>query len=124
MKRLWADDVAEFSGEYVTFEPSWAWPKPLQRPAPPIVLGSGPGPKTFAHVIEFCTGWMPNYGRYDIDNGLALLRRLCDEAGRTSHRSSSASPACRAKPAQVEQLMSEGFSRCVFTFRPESPATT
>src|SRR5437763_2815379 len=41
IKRLWADDVASFEGTYVHLEPSWSWPKHLQRPGPPILIGGG-----------------------------------------------------------------------------------
>ena len=46
IKSLWTDDVAEFDGEMVRLEPSWAWPKPIQQPHPPIIMGAGAGPKT------------------------------------------------------------------------------
>src|SRR5438477_9837076 len=41
IKRLWADDVASFHGEYVHLEPSWSWPKPTQRPGPPVLIRGG-----------------------------------------------------------------------------------
>src|SRR5512139_3119643 len=44
MEALWASDVASFEGEFVRFEPSWQWPKPVQRPRPPVLLGGGAGP--------------------------------------------------------------------------------
>jgi probable F420-dependent oxidoreductase len=58
MRSLWTDDEASFSGEHVSIEPSWAWPKPVQRPGPPIVLGGDAGPRTAADIAEFCDGWM------------------------------------------------------------------
>ena len=59
MKALWTEDEASHAGEFVQIEPSWAWPKPAQRPHPPIVLRGAAGPKTAKHVAEFCDGWMP-----------------------------------------------------------------
>ena len=67
MKELWANDEASFEGEYVTIEPSWSWPKPTQQPGPPIILGGDAGPKTAAHIAEFCDGWMPIGGRHALD---------------------------------------------------------
>jgi probable F420-dependent oxidoreductase len=58
MRELWTQDEAEFHGRYVDFDKSWAWPKPVQKPHPPIVMG-GDGATTFDRVIEFCQGWMP-----------------------------------------------------------------
>lgn len=59
MQELWANDVASFEGEFVRFEPSWQWPKPIQRPRPRILIGGGAGPKLFSHIAEYADGWMP-----------------------------------------------------------------
>lgn len=82
MKALWTEDEASFSGEYVKLEKSWAWPKPVQKPHPPVILGGAAGPKTAAHVAEFCNGWMPLGGTYDFDGGLALIKEECGKIGR------------------------------------------
>jgi probable F420-dependent oxidoreductase len=58
MKGLWTQEVAGFDGEFVKFEPSWSWPKPVQRPHPPILLG-GETDHTLRRVVEFCDGWFP-----------------------------------------------------------------
>src|SRR5215475_4427522 len=58
MKELWTKDEAEFHGEFVHFERSWSYPKPVQKPHPPILMG-GDGARTFDRVIEFCDGWLP-----------------------------------------------------------------
>ena len=63
MKELWVKDEAEFSGSIHQLEKSWAWPKPVQKPHPPIILGGAVGKKTARHIAEFCDGWMP-LGRY------------------------------------------------------------
>ena len=82
MKELWTKDEASFSGEHITFEQSWAWPKPVQRPNPPITLGGAIGPGTADHIAEFCDGWMPISGRYSIDEGLAMIGEACKRRGR------------------------------------------
>lgn len=82
MKELWTKDEASFHGQHVQFEKSWAWPKPVQRPHPPIVLGGAIGPGTAKHVAEFCDGWMPITGRYSIDEGLAMIATACRDIGR------------------------------------------
>ena len=46
MKAIWAEDEAEFHGRFVNFDPIWSWPKPVQEPHPPILVG-GSGPHTF-----------------------------------------------------------------------------
>jgi probable F420-dependent oxidoreductase len=59
MQALWANDVASFEGEFVRFEPSWQWPKPVQQPRPRILIGGAAGPKLFSHIAEYADGWMP-----------------------------------------------------------------
>jgi probable F420-dependent oxidoreductase len=81
MYRLWSDDVAEFHGEFVSFEPSWSWPKPAQRPRPPVLIGGAPGPTLFAHVAEYADGWIP-IGGAGIRDSLDDLREAADKAGR------------------------------------------
>src|SRR5215510_1764992 len=53
MKVIWHDDEAAYHGELVDFDPLWAWPKPLQKPHPPIYLG-GHGPKARRRVVRYC----------------------------------------------------------------------
>jgi probable F420-dependent oxidoreductase len=59
MQALWANEVASYAGEYVRFEPSWQWPKPIQKPRPRVLIGGAAGPKMFAHIAEYADGWMP-----------------------------------------------------------------
>jgi len=82
MKELWTRDEAEFHGKHVHFEKSWAWPKPLQKPHPKVIMGGALGPKTAAHVAEFCDGWMPLGGLYDFEGGLKQLHAACAKIGR------------------------------------------
>ncbi|WP_437675672.1 hypothetical protein [Sorangium sp. So ce131] len=50
MQPLWSDEVASFEGALVHLPPSWAWPKPVQRPRPPIPTGGAPSPRLFEHI--------------------------------------------------------------------------
>jgi probable F420-dependent oxidoreductase len=81
MQALWAQDVAAFEGEFVRYEPSWQWPKPVQRPRPPVLIGGAPGPTLFAHVAEYGDGWIP-IGGAGIKQALPALRRALEERGR------------------------------------------
>ena len=58
MKELWTKEEAEFHGEFVNFDPVWLYPKPKQRPHPPLLLG-GESDLTLKRVVEFCDGWFP-----------------------------------------------------------------
>lgn len=81
MQRLWADDVASFEGEHVHLPPSWSWPKPTQKPWPPIVVGGAAGPALFAHVAEYADGWIP-IGGAGVSEALPQLNRAAEAAGR------------------------------------------
>ena len=82
MKELWTKDEASFQGKHVQLEKSWAWPKPTQTPHPPVIMGGAAGPKTAAHIAEFCDGWMPLGGLYDFAGGLKQIHSACDKIGR------------------------------------------
>ena len=82
MKELWTKEEASYSGKHISFEKSWAWPKPAQTPHPPILMGGAAGPKTAAHVAEFCDGWMPIGGMYNFDAGMAKIVEACNNIGR------------------------------------------
>jgi probable F420-dependent oxidoreductase len=82
MKELWTKDEAEFHGEYVNFEKSWSWPKPVQRPHPPIVVGASPTPLHFRHIVEYADAWMPIEGRFEVDGKWAELQQMAADAGR------------------------------------------
>ena len=81
MQALWSRDVAEFRGEFVSFEPSWQWPKPLQQPRPRVLIGGAPGPILFSHIAEYADGWLP-IGGAGMAEALASLRRAFEDAGR------------------------------------------
>lgn len=79
---LWTKDEASFTGEHVSFEASWSWPKPVQKPHPPIVLGASPTPRHISHLIEFCDVWMPIEGRWPVADAWASVKQQCADAGR------------------------------------------
>ena len=81
-KELWTKDEASFSGEYVNFEPSWSWPKPVQQPHPPIVVGASPTDLHFRHIVEYGDAWMPIEGRWPIADKWAELQKAAADAGR------------------------------------------
>jgi alkanesulfonate monooxygenase SsuD/methylene tetrahydromethanopterin reductase-like flavin-dependent oxidoreductase (luciferase family) len=58
MTALWTQEQAKFHGEFVNFDPVWQYPKPKQRPHPPILLG-GETDHIVRRVVEFCDGWVP-----------------------------------------------------------------
>jgi probable F420-dependent oxidoreductase len=81
MQRLWSDEAAAFEGEFVRFPPCWSWPKPLQRPRPPVLLGGAPGPTLFQHIAELADGWIP-IGGAGVAAALPALHEAMHQAGR------------------------------------------
>ena len=115
MRRLWTDDVASFDGEAVHLSPSWAWPKPVQRPHPPVVMGAAGGPITMRHVAEYCDGFMPNHARRDLDVSLGELHTACEEADRDPSGVQLAANGVPLDRAIVEGYRDRGFARVVLS---------
>ncbi len=79
---LWTKEEASFEGKYVNFASSWSWPKPIQQPYPPIVLGGAASDVLIKHLAEFGHTWMPIEGRYPIADKWAEVKQKCAELGR------------------------------------------
>jgi probable F420-dependent oxidoreductase len=120
MKAIWSEDEAEFHGRFVNFDPIWSWPKPVQKPHPPIVVG-GDGPHALQRVVEYGDQWMPIPGRSAIplSERIAELNRLAAEAGRGSLPVSVYGTL--PQPDVIQQYAEAGVERCIF-WLPSAPA--
>lgn len=81
MKAIWADDESSFSGQWVNFDDIWCWPKPVQQPHPPILLGTlGPSELVARHA----DGWLPLSLAHpdELLPKIELLRQRTAAAGR------------------------------------------
>lgn len=78
MKSLWTEDEASYEGKHVRLSPSRVWPKPVQRPHPPILLGVRSGPIGFRRIAKWADGWIP-MGHNVVDTLEADLKRLAVE---------------------------------------------
>ncbi len=82
MKALWTQDETSFHGEFVNFDRAISFPKPVQRPHPPILFG-GPTAQGRARVVEYCDGWIPiDVLLDDLPTAIADLRQKAEAAGR------------------------------------------
>jgi probable F420-dependent oxidoreductase len=120
MKSLWTEDEAHFEGDLVSLESSWAWPKPIQRPHPRVVLGAAIGPRTLADIVDFCDGWIP-LGRHELESGTARVRMALDEAGRDVDAFEFSYFQAKPTAEHLDRLQSLGFTRAVFAL-PQGPA--
>jgi probable F420-dependent oxidoreductase len=117
MKEIWTSDEAEFHGEFVDFDPIWQWPKPVQKPHPPILVG-GDGPRTFQRVFEYGDGWLPIVGRGSepFAGRIAQLNNDALAAGRGPIPVTVF--GARADAAQLEELAAAGAERAIIGIRP------
>jgi len=114
MKEIWTKEEAEFHGEFVNFDKIWSYPKPVQKPHPPILMG-GDGPTTFNRVIEFSNGWLPlGYRKIDITQKIRDLRRQAEAAGRDPKSVSITVFGANPQPATLDELRKAGVERAVF----------
>tara|TARA_B110000014_G_scaffold218889_1_gene174151 strand:- start:4481 stop:5317 length:837 start_codon:yes stop_codon:yes gene_type:complete len=81
MVEIWTKDEAEYHGEFVDFDPIWSWPKPVQKPYPPIMLGNA-GPGAISRAVRFADEWMPIGARLDLADRINELNSKAEEAGR------------------------------------------
>jgi probable F420-dependent oxidoreductase len=82
MKALWTEEEAQFHGEFVNFDPVWSYPKPTQRPHPPIILG-GESDYTLRRIVEYCDGWIPRpVAGFTPRDARARLHRMAEAKGR------------------------------------------
>ena len=114
MKAIWTQDLASYSGEHVSFDRIMSFPKPAQRPHPPILVG-GDGPTVEERVLAFGDGWFPNY-RGDADI-LRRARDLLERAERPIEVHMLGVP-CDAK--EIERVHEAGARRAVRWLRSGS----
>jgi probable F420-dependent oxidoreductase len=118
MKKIWTQDEAEYHGEFVDFDPIWSWPKPVQKPHPPIYVG-GNGPHTLQRVIQYGDGWMPIPGRgANISERMQELQAMAKEAGR-GHIPVTVYGAM-SRSEVIEHYLESGVDRCIF-WLPAAP---
>jgi probable F420-dependent oxidoreductase len=114
MKEIWTKDEAEFHGEFVNFDKIWAYPKPVQQPHPPIIMG-GDGPTTFDRVLEYCDGWLPiSFTGSNMAERIASLKQRAETAGRDPNSISVTVSAVKPERAIVEELARAGAARVNF----------
>ncbi|GAB4582527.1 LLM class F420-dependent oxidoreductase [Nocardia sp. IFM 10818] len=81
MRALWTQEEAGYSGEFVSFGPSWAWPKPVQSHVP-LLIGAGGTEKTFRWIARSADGWITTPQESDVSAATALLLKCWQDAGR------------------------------------------
>jgi probable F420-dependent oxidoreductase len=119
MKEIWTKDEASFRGELVDFDRIWSWPKPAQKPHPPVLLG-GEGPYTLQRVVDYCDGWFPR-GRdlAVVLSGMTDLRERAAKAGRDPKSISVSVFGVSPDAAALDRCRDAGVTRAILRLPPE-----
>jgi probable F420-dependent oxidoreductase len=118
MKSLWTQEAGSFHGRFVHVEPAWSWPKPLQKPHPPILIGGAASDTVFKHVIEWADGMMPIGGRFDVLGRLEDLRRQASAAGRDPATIEFDVFGSPRDPEVIDRYEDAGVERVIFGLPP------
>ena len=113
VKAIWTEEEAEYHGDMVDFGPMRSWPKPVQKPHPPILLG-GSGPKILERVVRYADGWMPNRG--DTVERIPELQQMAQAAGR-GHIPVTVYP--KPVAGEIERMAEAGVERCIYYVPPD-----
>src|ERR1700733_14554809 len=113
MKAIWTQDEASYAGEFVRFDRIWSWPKPAQRPPPPVLVG-GDGPTVLDRVLAFGDAWFPNHDRGDV------LERAAELRGRADRPIGLMVMGVPAEAKVLEAYAAAGFQRAVH-WLPSAP---
>ena len=124
MRKMWTEEVAEYHGEFVDFEPLWSWPKPVQPGGPPVLMGAA-SRWTPARVVEYCDGWFPIGAPAALRPVAEALRVEMSRAGRSMDEldlsvgtQGVVGPNPFPEPKEIEELLELGFRRLVLPFNP------
>lgn len=114
MKEIWTKDEPSFDGEFTSFKPMLAYPKPLQKPHPPIIIG-GHGPKVIDRAVEYCDGWLPlTQFTPDVAGDIRRLHERAHAAGRDPKSLSTSMFMVPAERETIEKLENAGADRLIF----------
>ncbi|MGQ0432238.1 MAG: TIGR03619 family F420-dependent LLM class oxidoreductase [Microthrixaceae bacterium] len=118
MQALWADDEASFSGDHVQLEPTWSWPKPVQRDRDgrtrvPVLHGGAAGPTLFAHIAEYGDGWIP-IGGSGLTEAVPRLREAVAAAGRDPSTLEIVPFGSLPDAGKLDHFERIGVTECVF----------
>ncbi len=113
MKEIWANEQAEYHGEFVDFDPIFSNPKPVQKPHPPVIIG-GSAPHALRRAVRYCDGWIPIGVRDDIVAQIPELRRMEEEAGRGPGSVEVSVFYAMPDAETVANYQELGVKRCIF----------
>jgi len=118
MQAIWTGNEAEYHGDRVDFDPIYMWPKPVQKPHPPIHVG-GVFPGAARRAVRYGNGWIPIGGREDdLEQSIPAFRKMADEAGRDPASLEVSIYGVAAKDSVIARYREAGADRVVFGLPP------
>lgn len=112
MRALWTQEEAAYDGEFVSFGPSWAYPKPAAHI--PLIIGAGAGPKTFAWIAANADGWMTTPAQADICAHIEALEKAWAEAGRDGRPQIRILIAAKPSPEDLSAWAEHGATELIW----------
>ena len=113
MRALWTADEASYDGEFVSFGPSWAWPKPVQAHVP-LLIGAEAGPQTVRWIARHADGWMTTPRTIDVPANVVVLRDAWAEEGREGTPAVHVLIAARPSPDDLAAYAECGVDELVW----------
>jgi len=120
MRALWTQEEASYDGDFVSFGPSWAWPKPAQAHVP-VVIGAGGGPQTFRWIARHADGWMTTPTQQDIGTQIIALQDAWAEAGREGAPQIRILIAFKPDPADLAAWAEAGATELIWGVPDRAP---
>jgi probable F420-dependent oxidoreductase len=115
MKEIWMEDTATYHGKFVEFDKIWSYPKPVQDPHPPILLG-GETDYTLKRVVDYCDGWFPRgRGGFDPHEAMTRLKQHADAAGRDMSTLQVSVFGPNPDQATMDSFRQHGIDRAILT---------
>lgn len=120
MKEIWTQEEAEYHGKHLDFDPIFSWPKPVQSPWPPILIG-GWGPTTLQRVLDHADGWLApvNIPVPELERGVRELQALADRHGRGAVPVTAT--VMNPERRDLESLAELGIHRTLLRVAPSRP---
>ena len=123
MKEIWSKEEAGYHGQYVKFDKIWSWPKPAQKPHPPVLLG-GESAHTLQRVVDLCDGWFPRGRAAEIIlPALKDLGERAAKAGRDMKTISTSIFGAKPEAGTLETYAQAGITRAILRLPPEGRDT-
>jgi probable F420-dependent oxidoreductase len=126
MKAIWTEAKPEYHGDIVNVPPMMVWPKPVQKPHPPVIVG-GAFPHSARRALRYGNGWIPNASRAhyaDVTDFLPHFKEMALEMGRDPAEVPVTIWGATEDYDRLRRYEEQGISRLVVSLPPENAAVT